>query len=263
MEHIERWKKISDIDYYMLFIKKWIPFNAWYVTIHGKDKSDRDCINLIQKESKLRDRVIALLESESHEALAFKKNIAGLYTQLDNNPFPDIAKRITFKKIDLGSNSTNPRKEGNYKDNLIKIERYVKDNLAGKPNKSVETTVVNKDETTIFNKVQPKFNPDELKEDPKFSNINTNLRKKIIEMYNEVNPRRVVDLTTPKSKNAITLDKGCYFIDNKEDIYCAIIEILYLMRCKIFHGEMIPDENNKDIYKYGYLILSTLVTKIL
>ena len=28
--HIEKWATQASIDYYMQFIKAWIPFNAWY-----------------------------------------------------------------------------------------------------------------------------------------------------------------------------------------------------------------------------------------
>ena len=34
--HIDEWLKRSDEDFYTLFVKAWIPFNAWYKRDIGK-----------------------------------------------------------------------------------------------------------------------------------------------------------------------------------------------------------------------------------
>lgn len=41
--NIQTWDNYTTPNYSLLFITRWIPFNAWYVSVTGKT-TDRDCI---------------------------------------------------------------------------------------------------------------------------------------------------------------------------------------------------------------------------
>ena len=36
MSNIKDWIGRSEPDYYMMFVKAWIPFNAWYINAKGQ-----------------------------------------------------------------------------------------------------------------------------------------------------------------------------------------------------------------------------------
>ncbi|KJU81875.1 hypothetical protein MBAV_005931 [Candidatus Magnetobacterium bavaricum] len=60
----------------------------------------------------------------------------------------------------------------------------------------------------------------------------------------------------------IELVSGCFITDEIEKIYKAYIEILYQMRCSLFHGDLSMGDTNKRIVKYLYLTLKDLLKNI-
>ncbi len=60
----------------------------------------------------------------------------------------------------------------------------------------------------------------------------------------------------------IELIAGIYVTDEIQKIYRAYIEILYQVRCKLFHGNMSPSKENERIIKYLYLTLKELMDEI-
>lgn len=43
-DNIEKWKSLSDIDYFTYFVKSWISFNAWYKNSYPNLKTDREAL---------------------------------------------------------------------------------------------------------------------------------------------------------------------------------------------------------------------------
>ena len=41
-----------------------------------------------------------------------------------------------------------------------------------------------------------------------------------------------------------------------------VIEALYKLRNKLFHGELVPDEHAKPVYQHAYLIMIMLIPKL-
>ena len=55
----EEWKRLADIDYFGMFVKAYIPFNAWLSAYYPKLDMDRAKINAIKKEpNPFRNRII-------------------------------------------------------------------------------------------------------------------------------------------------------------------------------------------------------------
>ena len=86
-ENIRLWMNQSEPDYYMFFLKTWIPFNAWYVAAYPSlKKKDTDIIKELQDhaDSKPRKIIKNFLENTTeHEALRFQSYFAELHFQLD------------------------------------------------------------------------------------------------------------------------------------------------------------------------------------
>ncbi|MGD1922252.1 MAG: hypothetical protein ACFCAD_27165 [Pleurocapsa sp.] len=43
-ENSEKWKALASIDYFIHFVKAWIPFNAWYKNYYPDLKTDPKAI---------------------------------------------------------------------------------------------------------------------------------------------------------------------------------------------------------------------------
>lgn len=67
---------------------------------------------------------------------------------------------------------------------------------------------------------------------------------------------------TSGQHNKIELISGVYISDDISKIYCSYIEILYQVRCKLFHGDLAPSSENERIVKYLYLTLKDLMDEI-
>jgi len=71
------------------------------------------------------------------------------------------------------------------------------------------------------------------------------------------------DLTREsRQHNKIELISGTFITDEIAKVYRAYIEILYQVRCKLFHGDLPPNRENERIIKYAYLTLKELMNDI-
>lgn len=64
--HINNWIDRAELDYYTMFIKTWIPFNAWYMRDFYDESvnrtSDKSIIEFLNSNSnKYRDKIKSLL----------------------------------------------------------------------------------------------------------------------------------------------------------------------------------------------------------
>src|SRR5690349_23841087 len=138
--HIDKWLLLSETetDFATLFVRAWIPFNAWYCNSYGSTK-DRECIDKIKTDgNQFRARLIALLTDTNVEAKRFRGFLGQLHELLEAFPIPNAhpSKRISFTSIYFRVNPktvTNPPKK---KRNLeYKVEKL--------SNQSIVAIVVN------------------------------------------------------------------------------------------------------------------------
>ena len=93
--HISNWIDRAELfmDYYTLFIKAWIPYNAWYMyNYYDEDSSpkrDRDSaiIAYINSTSnKYRDKILTLLRNQDLQSIEFRQLLGNLQYELERNP---------------------------------------------------------------------------------------------------------------------------------------------------------------------------------
>jgi hypothetical protein len=73
--NIDHWLKYSEPDYYIFFLKAWIPFNAWYVAeLPHLEKKDTKIIKELQDNinSKPRNIIENYLSNNKSDANKFK-----------------------------------------------------------------------------------------------------------------------------------------------------------------------------------------------
>ena len=58
-------------------------------------------------------------------------------------------------------------------------------------------------------------------------------------------------------------DNNINFIAERSKVSIGIIEVLYLLRCSLMHGEVTPDNNSLEVYKYAYNLLAGILKKMI
>lgn len=262
--HKEEWKRLADIDYFGLFVKSYIPFNAWMnVSYTGQDLgSDRAKINAIKKDpNPFRNKICALLNANNQEGSYFRGLIGELHDLLENHYIYNQDKRISFTCIIIGKNPTNL---STYSYRGITYRVQYGNGVPG--NTQTEVLIKNHAGDAIVHITQPDYDIDGLKAHQKFIAITQDERKKILlNCYTQVEPYIVKDFTTGFDIND---EKSFYqcgnykFIKEGENLAKGLIEIIYNMRNTLFHGELIPDDDANRTYGAAYKILRTLINAI-
>ncbi|MEW7399143.1 hypothetical protein AB2S31_02770 [Elizabethkingia anophelis] len=274
---IDNWINRSGMDYYTMFIKTWIPFNAWYM-INFYDEpqnrtSDKNIIDYIKDNSnKYRDKIKSLLTSNSVEGIEFREYVSKLHFELEDHPIPNHDKRISFTNLSLNRNS-NKTHSFTSKKHTYKVE--FKDQLP-KTQKRFFCEVLNKNTSATIHRIELfEWSMTELTNHQDYQSINNDeLQSNLRLCFQEINPNKPVQIiinpqrtrggkyTQPSNSIEIDSGKNLYFTDDIEKVSKVVIQMIYELRCKLFHGELDPTESNQDIYKYAFNIQNILIKEL-
>ncbi|CAH0999369.1 hypothetical protein LEM8419_00667 [Neolewinella maritima] len=256
--HINKWLLLSqsDTDFASLFVRAWIPFNAWYVN-HYQITRDRECIdNLKSDNNHFRSRMIALLQTNDDAAQEFKYYLAKLQRRLDMYPIPDAVNPISLRSIYYRENpimSTTPVVEN--RGRLYKAEK-----LAGG---DITLQILNKNNNnnTVYSYSHNKYEPTHFLNSLAHSNLSNNQRGVAERCYLEINPKVKENLIADGNRNVLRIHT-INLINNPNLVSQAVIELLYTLRNKLFHGEIQPTRQNLSVYEPAYFILRSLLKDI-
>jgi hypothetical protein len=261
--HLDNWLKRVDVDYYHMFILSWIPFNTWYV--HNfydetlRRTSDRNLIDFIKlNDNAYKSKIINLLSLNTPEATNFKTYIYELYHELENNSLPNDENRITFKKINLSKNATtsNPIPYNR------KIYLFEYDESLPRTSKRFKCTIMknNPANTTESMFELHSCKRSELEQHPEYLSKNHYVQLKLIEGFESINPKKPVNIVV--SNAGIQIKSELYFVNNLDLISQVIIELIYQLRNKIFHGEVNPNNVFLKTYESAYKLHSQLIKSL-
>lgn len=265
---ISKWIEKSElvIDYYTMFIKVWIPFNAWYMhNFYDEDEkrtSDRSIIDHIKdNDNPYKDKIKNLLLIDSDEGKIFRDYINKLHIELTNNPIPSYENRIGFDKITLYRNSQKLHtfQKGNY---IYKCE--FKDQLPKTSNRFICEVIQKKSQTTKHRIELNQLSITNLEKNSNFISIKSDNIKEILKIcFEEINPNKSISIVLEQNKvkrnNHIKIAENLYFIKDENLVSQAIIHLIYDLRCKLFHGEIEPKKAYEKIYEYAYHIQRILI----
>ncbi len=277
---IENWIKRADIDYYTMFIKAWIPFNAWYMKNYYDENSkprrkhDSEIIEHLRTHpNTYRDKLINLLRDTTGQGDEFRKIISTFYYELEQHSIPNEQERITFQTTTLGKN---PKKVWSftYGQKFYKAEFQ---DQQPKTQKRFIVEVLKKTNQQTLHRIELfEWSLDELNQNPDFLSIqNGNVESNLKKCFDEINPSKPIVIVVPPKRtkggnysqppNSFCIDESLnlYFTDDYEKVCQVIIQILYSLRCKLFHGEVIPSEPFHGIYKQAYHIQNILIKELL
>lgn len=128
VEHKDRWLLLSehsDFEYALLFIRTWIPFNAWYCNNYPDLKNnDSKILKNVKADNNLfRTRIISLLQGTDNESKFFRELIGELHGSLEKYYVPNHNDRITFHNLYFRDNPKkvclDMKRKINYKAELV------------------------------------------------------------------------------------------------------------------------------------------------
>lgn len=249
IENREGWLRLSEIDYLGQFVKVWLAFNAWYRNAYAESQ-DRKIVNELKwNANPVGNALRPLLETQSEDAEQFRSAIGLLHHRLEHYEIQtgkaDEKQRITFRKVYLRDRAPKVESVSSY-GYSFKVER--------KTNGSVEATVLNKVGTPILQHQQQRYDLTELVGIPAFATLRPNQQNCLRELYEISAPKEIADLLTQGGNGSIKC--GSYsFYCSREELLAAVVEVVYLMRCHLFHGELSPTKQASECYEPAYRIV--------
>ena len=260
--HKDEWKALADIDYFGMFVRAYIPFNAWMNVSYPTLNTDRAKINEIKHNlNPFRNKICSLLDSNSQEGTHFRGLIGELHDLLENHYIHNQDKRITFTNITLGRNSKNLEEITH---NGIGFRVQYGNGANG--NTQTTTLIKRRNNSAICSIVQTNYNVDEIKVHSDLVRLNKpDYVSRLLICYQAVVPHIIVNITTGFDVSDKNKYYGCgnyKFIKNSDHISNALIEVIYMLRNSLFHGELIPNKEANKVYGATYHILRILIDAI-
>ncbi len=109
----------------------------------------------------------------------------------------------------------------------------------------------------MFQLEQEKYDETTLNIHADFQRLGEEQRGQCKAFYKEICPYVTESILTKDRDNNIV------FIEELSQVSRGIVEVLYLLRCSLMHGEVTPDSNAMKVYKYAYNILSRILKNML
>ena len=279
ISNIRQWMEASEPDYYMMFVKAFIPYNAWYMTnFYNEDANrtnDRAIMDYMKNakpgENHYKDRIISLLKNSTTEAMDFKKYVAALHYELRNHPIPNIEEGVSLSQVYLSN-----EKAEEY--DPVEIDDYTysarNDTTLPKSSPRWILEVINtstKDTEYMVSIHKPSLH--ELVHTSDFIELPSDkMREGMKKALNQVIPNRTESVVmreydgevkdVPEDSILIGESKKVCLINNRDKIARAIMQIIYELRCKLFHGEIAPTSDYKRVYEYAFYIQKMLIKNL-
>jgi len=253
IENREAWLRMSDIDYVGQFVKAWLAFNAWYRSAYSETQ-DRKIINEFKWQSNsILNPLRPKLEAQSDEAVQFRAEIGLLHQRLENFELfsgKGTTKRITLRKVFLRENPAVIKDDDRY-GFLFHVELLA--------SKQVTVSVTRKrGGAGLVNMPAAAHDPSALQAAPGFEKLSTPQKNVLRRLYAEATPHWFCDLTTYKDPepNTPALQCGAYqFCCGKDALFAGVVEVLYEMRCTLFHGELAPTKEAVACYEPAFRLV--------
>jgi hypothetical protein len=252
IDNRDAWLRMSDIDYVGQFVKAWLAFNAWYRSAYTETQ-DRKIINEFKWQSNpVLSNLRPKLDSTSDDAVQFRAEIALLHQRLDNYEIAsgkDATKtRISFRKIFLRENTPAVEKDDRY-GFLFEAEL-----VAGR---QVKAAVTKKTSGAALLTIPPsQYDIVTLKALPAFAALSVPQQNVLLRVYSKVEPNWYCDLTSHEDPDAPEITCGAYtFKCGRDALFAGTVEVLYLMRCTLFHGELAPTKEAVTCYEPAFRLV--------
>ncbi|MBN8641227.1 MAG: hypothetical protein J0L86_05375 [Flavobacteriales bacterium] len=261
MNNIKLWFEQSEPDYYLFFLKAWIPFNAWYVNEYPLlKKKDKEIIKELQDDINSKPKIAIqnfLENNQLPDSTRFQSYLAELHYQLDNTSVKHNGYRLSFKEIPLTENPIKHLNKIDENHSVYKVERT---------SSYFQAYVEAKGGRVKIDFKKPIYDLEELTKDSDYIRLEKKEKDILYKLFEKINPKKPISLisNSPSKKNCIVLNSTntVKFIEDTEIVAKGIIKVLYYLRCMLFHGEITPNSTNKKIYENAYYLLLLINKKL-
>jgi hypothetical protein len=262
VDHKDRWLLIAngDFEYPILFIKSWLPFNAWYCNNypHHRNK-DRLILEEMKSDNNLFiTRIISLLTNNDEDSTIFQNNLVKLHNYLESYKVPNANENISFKSLNYRTNPiTSVIKSSRNYNYKVEILTPVSPNFY-----KVRVDILNPAGRNVFLYNHTKYDKAHLITDSNFIALTQNKQNLILDVFDSVNPKLKESLIVDKKSNALPTITQVQFKNDSLLLAQGIIEVLYSIRCILFHGEIQPSKDNLKLYEPSFYILKQLIKSL-
>lgn len=272
--HLDKWLERAKEDFYTLFVKSWIPFNAWYnrdIAPQADSDTDRACINYICKNNNTyKDKILAYLRGNTREDHRFQQEMVDLHLALLRHQIPDAENPINFKTTTI-YDDTHPVEEDDYYHIHYKMERKEKANGSGY---DYEVKVIdNNSGLLVFNHTYGKWKMELLENERDFAHFSATIKNKLKKVFQSVYvaaPTNVIKEpvmrkgveSKPPHSVAYGKEEKAYFLNDDDKVAQVLIQLMYQLRCQIFHGELEPKSSSMEVYEHAYRIQMMLIKEL-
>ena len=80
--------------------------------------------------------------------------------------------------------------------------------------------------------------------------------------WNNGQPKFESVLKLRRGRNKIRIDEDLWVENNPERLFAAYMEIVYQIRCSLFHGDLTPAKENEQVIRYLYLTLAMVMENV-
>lgn len=252
IDNRDSWLRLSDIDYVGQFVKVWLAFNAWYRSAYTESR-DREIINEFKWQSNpILNALRPKLESSGDDAVQFRAEIGLLHQRLESY---ELCAGKGTGKFRISLRSVFIRENGPMTETVDRYGFVFSTELL--PSKQVTATVTRKRGGAVrLSMPAHAHNLEALNTLPAFAGLSTSQKNILVELYNRVSPRLFLDLTSFQEEHSPEMPCGAYqFQCGKENLFAGVVEVLYLMRCTLFHGELAPTKDSVVCYEPAFRLV--------
>jgi hypothetical protein len=260
-ESARLWLERAEIDYIGPFIKAWASINAWYRHTTSSRKDVDGLRYLKQQPNPVRNAIMPMIQParkdgqgnwlrDDEAAHKFKLLIRDLHVCLDSYHIEvarddDVLERISFRSIFLGRAAITPQTLDHNR------MRYRVD----KSNRIWKSTVCSIAKPTDSRAVieQALFDVDGLRIHFDFIALSSTQQATLLALYQQCNPRPLTDLLSGPDDKITAGDIEFHCTD--QQLFSALVEIIYGMRNALLHGELQPHELAFAAYEPAYRIV--------
>lgn len=246
-----QWKQLVEVDWIGQYVKAWVAFNAWYRNTFPSDLKDWEIIEEIKDDQgNIRSKIENFLSGSGSDSESFQLNVASLHKELTKATVKSSQKRIWLQQIF----------DYKYVNSIQEIKRgitYKIDiNIRGKQR---VVRVINSSNQELFNQTinskDEKYLPEESFPEEWFKDLSPTQRHILDGFLSASSP---IHNLLNSSEDYINIG-NLKFINNKELIARALIEVLYQLRNALFHGEITPNAEVQRVYQFAYLVLKQII----
>lgn len=247
-EAARQWNDQAQFDYVGPFVKVWAAFNAWFRHHSGEWHDDKGIKYVCSEDNPIRNMALPRIRNTNDQSMDFKRKIAALHEALSEY---DINKRRSDGVVEVISFTSVCVQKWNGAPCRTEVQKVKYEVI--KTHGKWASTIVGKNGAEQFRFEQGEWNISELDALPRFMSLPGNKGPTLRQVYTKANPRPILNLL---SGDAEPIEIGPHlFKCSPEELFTALVTIIYDMRNSLLHGELKPNDKAFACYEPAFRIL--------